>query len=92
MAHRIQQSVVQAAVQRSDLPESFQAAFIDGEHTHSAVTSDFEAVKECGLVVFDDVTVQFPGVVRFVNELKFNEPGTVLHYGRFAVWWRADKC
>lgn len=91
VADRIQQHRVYDRVQRSDLPDHFDAAFIDGEHTFDAVRHDFDVVRECGRVVFDDVSVQFPGVVLFVEQLKSLEPGAVLHQGRFAVWWRIDR-
>ena len=83
-----QHKVIERATQ-GVMPVQFDAAFIDGDHSYEGVASDFEAVShQARVVVFDDVTVQFPGVVRFINELWRSNAGTLLHYGRFVVLWR----
>ena len=50
--------------------------FIDAEHTYSAVKQDFELWTRFlivnGVVVFDDVTNQYPGVLQFYEELMAN--------------------
>ena len=47
--------------------------FIDGNHAFNAVMEDFEALRPVllpqGLVIFDDFSPTFPGVVKCVGEL-----------------------
>ena len=47
--------------------------FIDGDHTYAAVKQDFELWTRFlvvgGVVAFDDVTGQYPDLVRFYDEL-----------------------
>lgn len=51
---------------------SFDFAFIDGNHHYENVKHDFELVKRCGRVLFDDYRENDPrvvGVLKFVKEI-----------------------
>jgi len=56
-----------------DIPQ-IDFAYIDGDHTYEGVRSDCKLVMsklaDDGMVVFDDYYDDFPGIVRFVDELK----------------------
>ena len=66
---------------------NFNFAFIDGEHTEKAVRHDFELVKFCGRVLFDNAN--FPELKRFV----IDEIGGKVE-GVNSVWgyWEGTKC
>jgi MMP 1-O-methyltransferase len=67
--------------------------FIDGEHTYEAVKQDFELwsahlVAE-GVVIFDDCSPKYPGVVRFCDELVAKSSyGEVLRVGKMRFFTR----
>jgi hypothetical protein len=45
--------------------------YIDGGHSYSTVKWDYEQVKDSKIIVFDDTyPVKFPGVARFIEELR----------------------
>lgn len=54
-------------------PASVDCAFIDGDHRYEGVKSDIKlytlVVKPGGLLIFDDYSWQFMGVVKAVDEL-----------------------
>ena len=56
-----------------DIPQ-IDFAYIDGDHTYEGVRSDCKLVMsklaDKGMVVFDDYYDDFPGIVKFVDELK----------------------
>jgi hypothetical protein len=52
-------------------PLSFDMVFIDGGHSYSTVKWDYEQVKDSNIIIFDDTyPVKFPGVAKFIEELK----------------------
>jgi len=67
--------------------ETFDFAFIDGDHTGNFPRNDFEAVKKCGKVLFHDYFLdkRFPAVNEVINSLEghlwIKEP---------YVLWRAE--
>jgi cephalosporin hydroxylase len=60
----------------------FDLIFIDGDHSYTAVKSDYESTKDSGKIfVFHDIiSAACPGVVRFWNELKRKESNTYTFY------------
>ena len=65
------------------LPE-IEFAYIDGDHTYEGVRSDCRLVMskltEDSMVVFDDYSESFPGILKFVDELESS--GTVERVGK----------
>ncbi|MEM8790677.1 MAG: class I SAM-dependent methyltransferase [Pseudomonadota bacterium] len=57
---------------------SVDFSYIDGDHSYQAVRRDCLKVLSCAsenhMMAFDDYSTQFPGVVRFVEELR-ESPG-----------------
>lgn len=57
--------------------DTFDFSYIDGDHTYEAVKRDALSVMRYAnaghCMVFDDYSTQFPGVVRFVEELKSHQ-------------------
>jgi hypothetical protein len=52
-------------------PLIFDMVYIDGGHSYSTVKWDYEQVKNSKVIVFDDTyPVKFPGVAKFIEELK----------------------
>lgn len=43
--------------------------FIDGLHQYRAAKNDFEITKKFGRVLFHDVVENYPGMIRFINEI-----------------------
>ena len=59
------------------LDNSLDWVYIDGDHTYNGVSKDFmnysPFVKSNGLIVFDDYTVNYPGIVEFIDtQIKTN--------------------
>ncbi|MEX0958153.1 MAG: class I SAM-dependent methyltransferase [Burkholderiales bacterium] len=63
----------EAAVVLAARPVQARLLFIDGNHEYEAVRADYEAFSpsliQGALVVFDDCSLAFPGVVQFTEEL-----------------------
>jgi hypothetical protein len=52
-------------------PLTFDMVYIDGGHSYSTVKWDYEHVKDSKIIIFDDTyPVKFPGVAKFIEELK----------------------
>jgi len=52
-------------------PLIFDMVYIDGGHSYSTVKWDYEHVKDSKIIIFDDTyPVKFPGVAKFIEELK----------------------
>lgn len=52
-------------------PKRFDMVYIDGGHSYSTVKWDYEQVRDSKIIIFDDTyEVKFPGVAKFINELK----------------------
>jgi len=52
-------------------PLIFDMVYIDGGHSYSTVTWDYEHVKDSKIIIFDDTyPAKFPGVAKFIEELK----------------------
>ena len=52
-------------------PLTFDMVYIDGGHSYSTVKWDYEQVKDSKIIIFDDTyPVKFPGVAKFIEELK----------------------
>ena len=55
-------------------PLIFDMVYIDGGHSYSTVKWDYEQVKDSKIIIFDDTyPVKFPGVAKFIEELKTSE-------------------
>lgn len=48
----------------------FDFAFIDGRHNYEDAKKDFEIVKKCGRVLFHDVVEKYPGMQKFIKEIR----------------------
>ena len=91
VSNRIHQHKIIGPLVRECLPAKFDAVFIDGNHSYEDALWDYETVKdEAKVIVFDDVTVQFPGVVRLLKEIEWSRKWIVLYCGRFAICWRHE--
>ena len=57
-----------------DESRRFQLAYLDGDHTFKAVTNDLiltlTHLDDGGIVIFDDVSDQFPGVKELIGRLR----------------------
>lgn len=54
-------------------PLIFDMVYIDGGHSYSTVKWDYEQVADSKIIIFDDTyPVKFPGVAKFIQELKHN--------------------
>jgi len=85
VTQKVESIVLDSELKKKKMLEhlKFDSAFIDGSHLYDDVKWDFECVKHCGRVLFDDATPRHPGVWQFVNEL----PKEKLKRGlRFALW------
>ena len=55
------------------IEEQISFAYIDGDHSYESVRNDFlkalPLLSDGAVVVFDDYSDQFPGVIKFVDEL-----------------------
>lgn len=52
-------------------PLVFDMVYIDGGHSYSTVKWDYEQVSDSKIIIFDDTyPVKFPGVAKFIDELK----------------------
>ncbi len=63
---------------------SFDAAFIDGNHTYDFITKDILIVKKCGKILFHDY--DWPDVEKAIKELVACDGGQVTVKNKFAVW------
>ena len=67
-------------------PNSVDCLFIDGDHTFEGVTRDLfwyaPSVRPGGYILFDDVSRQFPGVVKALDNLEKNNGLTVHQINR----------
>lgn len=73
------------------LPERFDAAFIDSEHTFEGCRRDFDVVHVCGLVLFHDYDPKFTGVIRFVEGIVDVYGGAVYRDPPFALWFGDER-
>jgi predicted O-methyltransferase YrrM len=84
MQERIE--VLRANSRNLDLSQwpSIDFAYIDGDHEYEGVRNDFLKVaanlRPGGVVIFDDYYDSFPGVQRFINELR--DLPDVIFYGQ----------
>lgn len=52
-------------------PLYFDMVYIDGGHSYGTVKWDYKQVKDSKIIIFDDTNKnKFPGVARFIDELK----------------------
>ena len=66
LAHRVVVHAKPSQEARAEVHAPVRMLFIDGEHTHDAASSDLEyadLLGPGGILVLDDVTESFPGVV-----------------------------
>ncbi|MCK1583262.1 class I SAM-dependent methyltransferase [Bradyrhizobium sp. 168] len=76
-------SSVEARSEIKAINPSFRLIYIDGEHTYDAVKADLHGYADLlqvgGLLLFDDYSISFPGVVKAIDEHIAENPG---RYGR----------
>ena len=76
-------SIADAAALVDALPSGFDFVHIDGDHSYEGVSSDFATYAPLAenVVALHD-TLAYPGVRRFLSELKeIDGPGTILEIG-----------
>lgn len=83
--HYAQNNIVDHKASRQNIANiienlDFDFAFIDGNHTYKDAKADFEIVKRCGRVLFDDNCRYFSGVQQFCKEIG------VKTIGDFGYW------
>jgi len=72
----------------SELGITPEVVYIDGSHQYLDVLADLRAIKKClpdSQVVGDDLTKQFPGVERAINDMGLN----IERLG--GVWWEVKE-
>jgi len=81
--HYAQDNIVDHQASRNKIKEiikdlDFDFAFIDGNHTYKDVKADFEVVRRCERVLFDDAN--FREISRFCREIKVKRIGLTFGY------------
>lgn len=61
------------------IPEEFDFAFIDGDHTYAGCALDIAVLEKCRRILFHDVS--HPPIMRAINELIRRKDGVYLQSG-----------
>ena len=75
--------------------EMYDFALIDGDHTYEGVKKDFMKIqpyiKSGGVICFHDNSEYFPGVRKFIDEIRNMEEMVCLGEADTAVSFRVDN-
>ena len=89
-------SLYAKSVDQVNISIKIRLLVIDGEHTYKAVLSDFRRFRNLltpgAIVIFDDYDEHFPEVIKAVNKIHKDEPGSrISNYQRMAVLTFPDE-